>query len=264
MTNASAAQSPRMHPMMWIAAGSVTLFSLTGIAALSGVLPASKLEAASNAEISAISQSAPAPVAPVASIESAAPQVTPVSETTPAAAPKASPKPLPKPAAKPPVKPSKVAAPKSDPHLQVSDASHTQSAIPTRVPDDRPRAVAVASCYDCGIVESIRAVEHTGEGSGLGAVGGAVLGGVLGHQVGEGQGKQIARIGGAILGGIAGHQAEKQIRKTSEYEVTVRMEDGSRKTITQPTAPVWNEGDRVRVANGAIVGRSESSSPTLL
>lgn len=256
---------PRMHPMMWIAAGSVTLFSLAGIGAMLGVLPIPQSATPVNEPIKAEQPAtiAPAPVAPVAT--ASAPVIA--SAATTDEAPVVKTKPAQKPAHKP------VA---SKPHTHQVPASTAQETernepqqtaaggIPTRTPDSTPRTTRVARCDDCGVVESVRTVEQAGEGTGLGAIGGAVLGGVLGHQVGEGTGKQIARIGGAILGGFAGNEAEKRMRTNSHYEITVRMEDGSRRTIKQTSAPAWHSGDKVRVENGVLMSRDDSSAPTML
>jgi hypothetical protein len=39
------------------------------------------------------------------------------------------------------------------------------------------------------------------------------------------------------------------------YRVTVRMEDGSYRTLSQPTRPMVKAGDRVRIAEGALLVR---------
>jgi hypothetical protein len=39
------------------------------------------------------------------------------------------------------------------------------------------------------------------------------------------------------------------------YRVTVRMEDGSYRTLSQPKRPVFKSGDRVRIADGTLVAR---------
>ena len=39
----------------------------------------------------------------------------------------------------------------------------------------------------------------------------------------------------------------------TSYRVTVKMADGSYRTLAQPTPPVVGIGDRVRVANGTVV-----------
>lgn len=108
-----------------------------------------------------------------------------------------------------------------------------------------PRAAAVATCAQCGVVESVAEVQVKGEGTGLGAVAGGLLGGVVGNQMGGGNGKKAMTVLGAVGGGLAGHEVEKRARATTSYVVKVRMDDKSLKTMTLPTAP--KQGDRVEV-----------------
>ena len=100
-------------------------------------------------------------------------------------------------------------------------------------------------CRDCGVVEKVVAVKVKGEGTGLGAVAGGVVGGVLGNQVGGGNGKRAMTVVGAVGGGLAGHEIEKQARASTVYKVTVRMDDGSVRTVTQSSAP--SVGARIRL-----------------
>lgn len=102
------------------------------------------------------------------------------------------------------------------------------------------------TCKSCGVVESVVAVKKKGQGTGAGAVVGGVLGGVVGHQMGGGSGKDAMTVIGAIGGGVAGHEAEKQIRAETVYQVNLRMDDGSKRTVTLANAPV-TKGDRVAV-----------------
>ena len=119
---------------------------------------------------------------------------------------------------------------------------------------NRPRiASSAASCANCGIVESIRAVETQGEGSGLGAIGGAVVGGVLGNQVGRGRGRTAATVVGAGAGAYAGHEIEKNVKKSVVYQVRVRMSDGSYRTFHEASQPALTVGQRVRVTERGIV-----------
>lgn len=109
-------------------------------------------------------------------------------------------------------------------------------------------------CGTCGTVDNVRAVSVAGEGSGVGAVAGGVIGGVLGNQMGKGSGKTAMTVLGAIGGGVAGNEIEKRQRAETVYEVTVRMDDGSYRTVTQKTAPATGsrvevEGDSVRPSN---------------
>lgn len=113
------------------------------------------------------------------------------------------------------------------------------------------RSQAPAACPDCGFVESVQAVQRKGEGTGLGAVAGGVVGGVLGHQMGGGSGRDAMTVIGAVGGGVAGHEIEKRARSKTEYEVRVRLADGTRRTLTQ--ARSFEVGQPVRVEGGRIV-----------
>ena len=249
-----------LHPMLWVAAASVTALSLAGVAKLTGLLPESgTAEPQTSAVTGAV---APEPVAPtrLATAEPAepasAPAPAPALKTEhhePAPAIKHTPA-RPKPAAAPAV--AKGNPPPADAVPAPRDAPPPDHAA-RRVADAPPAAPV---CRDCGVIENIEAIQQKGEGSGLGAVGGAILGGVLGHQVGEGSGKQIARIGGAVLGGFAGNEAERRYRTISHYRITVRLDDGSRRVIEQQSAPAWHEGDAVRIRNGEIVARQAQGS----
>ena len=85
--------------------------------------------------------------------------------------------------------------------------------------------------------------------------GGAVVGGVIGHQMGGGRGKDVATVLGVIGGGLAGNAIEKNAKKTVEYQIVVRYEDGTKGLFTQATPPSWRPGDKVKVINGVIEGR---------
>jgi outer membrane lipoprotein SlyB len=107
-------------------------------------------------------------------------------------------------------------------------------------------------CQNCGVVESVRQLTARGDGSGLGAAGGAVVGGLLGNQVGGGHGKEAMTVVGAIGGAFAGNQIEKRARSTLSYETTVRMNNGSSRTVVQAAAPEWRDGDHVKIVDGAV------------
>ena len=121
-----------------------------------------------------------------------------------------------------------------------------------------PTAVAAAPrCAVCGTVESVTPVERSakGAGPGLGTVAGGVLGAVLGNQVGHGNGRAAATILGAVGGGFAGNAIEGKMRRQTVYEVGVRMQDGSRRTVEAAQAPqiggrVTVEGSTLRADDG--------------
>ena len=127
---------------------------------------------------------------------------------------------------------------------------------PAHAPVPPPPPVVVAAiCRECAVIEEVREVEKAGQASGAGAVGGAVVGGVIGHQMGGGRGKDVATVLGVIGGGLAGNAIEKNAKKTVEYQIVVRYEDGTKGLFTQATPPSWRPGDKVKVINGVIEGR---------
>jgi len=108
-------------------------------------------------------------------------------------------------------------------------------------------------CATCGTVETIRALERKGDATGLGAVAGGVSGAVVGNQIGRGHGNTAMTILGAAGGALAGNEIEKNVKKHSSYRVTVRMDDGSFRTVSQPDSPAVAVGERVRVVEGTVV-----------
>lgn len=115
----------------------------------------------------------------------------------------------------------------------------------SRPPATARTRTAAATCTHCGVVQSVREVREKGQATGVGAVAGGVVGGALGNQVGKGNGRAAMTVIGAIGGGLAGNEIEKRARGETVYEVRVRMDDGSLRTLRQKTAPA--PGARVTV-----------------
>jgi outer membrane lipoprotein SlyB len=101
-----------------------------------------------------------------------------------------------------------------------------------------PAASAPSTCSHCGVVTSVQYVEKKGEASGAGLVAGGIVGGVLGHQIGSGRGNTAATIIGAGA------------KKKSYWVVSVRLDDGSQRSITQSAKPAFKKGDRVKIVDG--------------
>jgi len=129
----------------------------------------------------------------------------------------------------------------------VAEAAKPSVKEPVRV------ASAPRSCANCGKVEAVNAIEEKGEGSGLGAVAGGVVGGILGNQVGRGNGRTVATVAGAGAGAYAGHEIEKTMKKTQRYDVVVRLEDGTSRTVSYKTEPGFRAGDKVKIVDGTVV-----------
>jgi outer membrane lipoprotein SlyB len=114
------------------------------------------------------------------------------------------------------------------------------------------RGTKLASCANCGVIDTIRPVEVQGEASGVGAVAGGVAGAVVGNQFGHGTGRTLLTLGGAAGGAYAGNTIEKHVKKHTAWRVTVRLEDGSVRTLSQATQPPFAVGDRVRIVNSSL------------
>ena len=120
----------------------------------------------------------------------------------------------------------------------------------------RPAATPAPApvCQDCGTVSAITPIKVKGKGTGMGAVAGAIAGIAAGNQVGDGKGTDVAKVVGAIGGAYAGNAAEKAIRADTVFDVTVRMDNGSSRTVRVADASSVSNGSRVRV-NGANLER---------
>jgi outer membrane lipoprotein SlyB len=107
-----------------------------------------------------------------------------------------------------------------------------------------------AACTHCGVIEAVREVTVKGQGTGLGAVAGGVLGGAVGNKMGKGSGRTAMTVLGAIGGGLAGNEVEKRARSEKAYDVRVRMDDGTVRTLRQKSAPT--PGARVTVEGNVL------------
>jgi outer membrane lipoprotein SlyB len=215
-----------MHPLIAGAAIAVMVASLTGVAAMTGLLPNSHGENKTVAE---------------------------VAKSEPVKAPAVKPAPV-----------AKVAKPVSGEQLAANDQDRyptqprqdRRSDANYREADYAQNRVQAAeparACTNCGRVESVSAVQSQADPSGVGVVGGAVVGGLLGNQIGGGSGKTLATIAGAVGGGFAGNEVEKRTRTATTYQVRVRMENGQVRNFPYNSEPNWNQGDRVRVVDGYL------------
>ncbi len=255
-----------LHPALWIAAVSVTAFSVVGIAALTGAFERP-------AQAASLSPASPArPEAPALAVRDEPPAALPTaSPEAPVTADLSAGKPAIKATAprKAPAEPHddtrqiRVAGKTYDPGIDVIPAPSAPAgdSAATRGADEgleAPRAengyhAPAPVCADCGIVESVREIEAPADPSGLGAAAGGVVGGLLGNKVGKGSGRTIATIIGIAGGAYAGHQIEKTQRRTTRHEVGVRLGNGQYRTITLDTEPLWHVGDKVKILNGALV-----------
>lgn len=216
----------RIHPLIAGAAVSVMVASLTGVAAMTGMLPNSHSESKTVAEAT-----------PATTGKTAAIKPDPVAKTA---------KPL----------ASQQAALDDENRYPDPQRRVSRSDAVYRSPDYTQNMVQVAqparACNSCGRVESVQPVQSQASPSGVGVVGGAVVGGLLGNQVGGGTGRTLATIAGAVGGGYAGNEVEKRTRTATSYQVRVRMENGQMRNFPYNSQPNWRQGDRVRVVDGYL------------
>jgi outer membrane lipoprotein SlyB len=113
-------------------------------------------------------------------------------------------------------------------------------------------------CANCGTIESVTPIQRNAKsGSGVGVVAGGALGAVLGNQIGKGGGRAVATILGAVGGGLAGNAIEKNMKKETVYQVQVRMQDGSLRTVEQGNPATV--GARVTISGGVLHSADQSA-----
>ena len=107
-----------------------------------------------------------------------------------------------------------------------------------------------------GVVESVRQVSIEGSKSGVGTVAGGLVGGVAGSNLGGGsRGSAIGSILGAVAGGVAGNAIEQGTTKKQGLEITVKLDNGELRAITQEADEAFRPGERVRLLSGGGVTR---------
>ena len=65
-------------------------------------------------------------------------------------------------------------------------------------------------------------------------------------------GSTAATIAGVAGGVISGHYAEKALRDSKEWNVTVKMENGTTRTVAMKSDPNLQPGEKVRVSENNV------------
>lgn len=224
------------HPLLLVAAASVTVLSLAGVGVLAGWLPGPGAHSAEPAKLAAAPATAPISIQQTVSVpqEKARPAAAATEHRTTTTARRTAP-------------------------VQVSEAPLPTYQVSSREPAYRVATPAPVICAECGVVETVREVAVEPKGSGGGAVAGGVVGGIIGNQIGKGATRDIATILGAVGGAYTGNHIEKTVKEAKRYDVIVRFEDGSTRTFSSDTPPAWQSGDRVRLQNGGLAGNSRTA-----
>jgi uncharacterized protein YcfJ len=205
----------RIHPLMAAAAVSVIVVSLTGAAAITGLLPNSN--SAPDPQLAALVPAASPDALPAkpASAPGMAPLAAPLSAPTAAYMPATAPAAAYAPAA-PVVKEEKPVVKRSveKPRVVHQRQQTTQVARndAPRSYDQRQQTTQVARndaprSYEQQPVQPTAAQPNY---VGIGA--GAVIGGLIGNQIGGGNGKKLATVAGIIGGGMLGNEIANRSR----------------------------------------------------
>ena len=199
----------RIHPIMAAAAASVIIVSLTGAAAITGLLPSSKSAPepmANQQQLAAMAAANTSPYAmqtsvmPATGVQGqaqvampqmampAAPQMVPAMATAqPVPVAYAQPQPAPQPTV---IVKERVV---EKPVVKVVEKTRVVHAAPKQTHYEEPR-------YQPAPAPAPAQPNYVGIGTG------AVIGGLIGNQIGGGNGKKLATVAGVIGGGIIGNQ----------------------------------------------------------
>ncbi|MGV8898236.1 MAG: glycine zipper 2TM domain-containing protein [Burkholderiaceae bacterium] len=231
----------KIHPLVAGAAVSLMLLSLVGVAAMTGLLPNSN---SSTTPVAVVASSAPiastntiSTLAPTTAVKQFVAKKEAEADSATDEKIQSKHKPAPKPVYK--------STPNINPNAYVPYVPSVSPAPP----------VQAAICGNCGTIESVNAIQQATQPNGIGAVTGAVLGGILGNQIGGGNGRKLATVAAAVGGGFAGNEVERRTRTTTNYEIRVRMEDGSTRSFPDSGQSGWRSGDRVKVVNGSLTSQ---------
>jgi outer membrane lipoprotein SlyB len=107
-----------------------------------------------------------------------------------------------------------------------------------------------------GQVESVRDVIIAQRDTGTGTMAGATLGGLAaGSHIGGGNGSIAAAIVGAVAGGAIGSHVENSLNNRKGFEITVKLDNGELRAITQEADELFRPGERVRLLSAGRTTR---------
>lgn len=182
----------RIHPMMMVAAASVTLVSLLGVAAITGILPSSHGTAAP------VAASAPASLADSSNVSGLPGRYVTADGKVLEVVPQQR-------QVTPETQVNYVNAPAYQPasvihHRPVRHHTHQYAQNTYSQPVSTYQQQPYAAPQQHPVVNYINDMHPVGTGVG------AVVGGLLGNQVGGGNGKKLATVAGVLMGGYAGNE----------------------------------------------------------
>ncbi len=118
-----------------------------------------------------------------------------------------------------------------------------------------PIEVTAPACDGCGVVASVNKVKVKGKTNYIGAIAGGVAGAALGNQVGKGSGNTAATVLGAVGGAVAGREIEKNVKSGSRFDVVVRLDNGTSRTMSYDNDPGVSAGAKVQFVGDVLQTR---------
>ena len=100
-----------------------------------------------------------------------------------------------------------------------------------------------------GVVERIEVINRGNPNNVGGTVIGAIVGGLIGNQIGHSGGATVL---GAAGGAVVGNTISRQRASNEAFRVSIRMNDGSYRTMDEPNIADLRTGDRVRIEGNNI------------
>lgn len=102
-----------------------------------------------------------------------------------------------------------------------------------------------------GTILSMRDIQISGSGPGVGTAAGAAAGGLAGSFIGGGTRSNIlGALGGALVGGLAGTAVQNQATRGTATEFIIREENGGTIAVVQTNEERFVPGERVILIRG--------------
>lgn len=126
-------------------------------------------------------------------------------------------------------------------HAAMAAADGTDQVVVTapviRQPIPNLGAAATTSCDRCGVIEAVRETKRNATRA---------------ISVESGYGSYAVALLSLLVGARYANPTAKEAGPATNYEITVRFNDGSRRVLSELNPPKWKPGDRVMVVNGRI------------
>ena len=135
-------------------------------------------------------------------------------------------------------------------HEATRPVHHTPSHNTVATTGEPQQVAAVPACTTCGVIDGYSAVQVKGQNNGVGAVAGGLGGALIGSKIAGRNNHTLGGVIGAVGGGLLGNAIESHERVATVYDVRVRMEDGSIRTVRQAKVPTV--GQRVNVDGNTL------------